>query len=401
MTARSAQVDESVDRVRSALDAAGSNLRELDSYPTFRLLSTTQLGPSTTAAWVAVRDELTTAWAGHLALTRHLDRIDAIRGPSMRTPRQQVPAVSRLLAEPVVQVRLGAWHVTSRPLTGEDVFTVAYSVDDLFTVMTAAFAHAGRVLAAVDDVWTRTVPAVEKAKAELASAVGRTAAAGLRVPSVARNALAELAVVRSRCDDDPLSIDSVDVDSAIERASVATADLERGLQTRVEFAARMASLATLVEAASTELQRARQALAEVGAKVVLDASAADLDALPAELDVLTTDVERAAAEASSDWAVTDRRLRRLEAQARGLAARARQSRDAYVQAMETRDALRGRLGAYHAKATARGLAEDVELSDKYEVALQHLHSAPCDLAAAAALLDAYAAAIANSSDGGR
>jgi hypothetical protein len=119
-----------------------------------------------------------------------------------------------------------------------------------------------------------------------------------------------------------------------------------------------------------------------------------MNAWCADLETLRADVDRTAAEAGTDWAATDRRLRRLEARASGLAARAGRSRDALAQELETRDALRGRLAAYRAKAFARGLAEDIELSDQHEATLHYLHSAPCDLVHAASLLDSYAAAIA-------
>jgi hypothetical protein len=47
-----------------------------------------------------------------------------------------------------------------------------------------------------------------------------------------------------------------------------------------------------------------------------------------------------------------------------------------------RDELRGLLGAYRAKATALGGAEDVALSARYRRAQDLLRTAPCDLAAA-------------------
>lgn len=61
--------------------------------------------------------------------------------------------------------------------------------------------------------------------------------------------------------------------------------------------------------------------------------------------------------------------------------------------LRRRDELRGLLHAYRAKAAASGLAEDASLEPSFEAAEALLWSAPCDLDAAAPLVDHYVRAV--------
>jgi hypothetical protein len=61
--------------------------------------------------------------------------------------------------------------------------------------------------------------------------------------------------------------------------------------------------------------------------------------------------------------------------------------------MDRRNELRGLLGGYQAKADARGRSEDPGLASMYERARSCLYSAPCDLAAATALVEEYQRAL--------
>jgi hypothetical protein len=61
--------------------------------------------------------------------------------------------------------------------------------------------------------------------------------------------------------------------------------------------------------------------------------------------------------------------------------------------LATRNELRGRLGAYKARAGETGRAEDPRLNRLYQLAYDHLYTAPCDLTAALAAVDAYVAAM--------
>ena len=61
--------------------------------------------------------------------------------------------------------------------------------------------------------------------------------------------------------------------------------------------------------------------------------------------------------------------------------------------LATRNELRGRLDAYKDRAAAAGRAEDIRLARLYRTAHDHLYTAPCDLTAARAAVDAYLAAV--------
>ena len=66
---------------------------------------------------------------------------------------------------------------------------------------------------------------------------------------------------------------------------------------------------------------------------------------------------------------------------------------------DTRDELRGVLDAYHAKALATGLAEDLPLDRLYTLARDELYGAPCDVAEADRLVAEYRQALRPSSEG--
>jgi hypothetical protein len=69
--------------------------------------------------------------------------------------------------------------------------------------------------------------------------------------------------------------------------------------------------------------------------------------------------------------------------------------------MDRRNELRGLLDSYQAKANARGRGEDPGLSSMYERAKSSLYVAPCDVAAATELVEAYQQALnrAHANDG--
>jgi hypothetical protein len=66
-----------------------------------------------------------------------------------------------------------------------------------------------------------------------------------------------------------------------------------------------------------------------------------------------------------------------------------QAENAYTTALAEVDELRGRLGAYHAKARATGRADDSEVAAAYRAASAVLESVPCPLPTARELVRAY------------
>ncbi|MCW2505773.1 MAG: hypothetical protein JWO79_4057, partial [Actinomycetia bacterium] len=64
-------------------------------------------------------------------------------------------------------------------------------------------------------------------------------------------------------------------------------------------------------------------------------------------------------------------------------------------AVAERAELRGRLGAYRAKASRLGGAERPDLTDLADAAKSLLYTAPCDLAAARTAVERYQTAVAS------
>jgi hypothetical protein len=97
--------------------------------------------------------------------------------------------------------------------------------------------------------------------------------------------------------------------------------------------------------------------------------------------------------AADQWRPLAARLPAWSARVHAATDLAAATRDRCRALLAQRDELRGRLGAYRAKAQAYGLAEDAELCRLAELAQGTLYTAPCDLTAAGQQVTAYAAAV--------
>ena len=70
-----------------------------------------------------------------------------------------------------------------------------------------------------------------------------------------------------------------------------------------------------------------------------------------------------------------------------------QAETAFAAPLAARDDLRGLLGAYATRAARNGLAEDAGLTERYRPAHESLWQAPCDVDAAAPLVEDYLRAV--------
>ena len=98
--------------------------------------------------------------------------------------------------------------------------------------------------------------------------------------------------------------------------------------------------------------------------------------------------------AAGHWALISPRLADWSRRARERIAALRDAAARNTAMLATRNELRGRLDAYQAKAARRGLAEDPSLAALAERARAALYTAPCDLGAARAAVNAYQDAVA-------
>jgi hypothetical protein len=97
--------------------------------------------------------------------------------------------------------------------------------------------------------------------------------------------------------------------------------------------------------------------------------------------------------AAGHWALISPRLADWSRRARERIAALRDAAARNTEMLASRNELRGRLDAYRAKAGRRGLGEDPELAPLAERARSALYTAPCELEAARAAVNAYQDAV--------
>ena len=97
--------------------------------------------------------------------------------------------------------------------------------------------------------------------------------------------------------------------------------------------------------------------------------------------------------APNDWPAARATLDRYATRVRRVKAAVAQAETAFATPLAARDDLRGLLGAYATRAARNGLAEDVGLTEWFRLAHEALWQAPCDVDAAAPLVEDYLRAV--------
>ena len=159
---------------------------------------------------------------------------------------------------------------------------------------------------------------------------------------------------------------------------------------RGELAGQLTAAAQALGAILTLIEQTRTARAEASQKILgITNGTVDADALAARLSLLRTNLESITSVGHGDWQEARRLLGQLDQQTAALREEVTLALGAVKGPLDTRNELRGRLDAYHAKALAIGLAEDERLTQVYERARALLFTAPCDVVEAEAAVREY------------
>ena len=249
--------------------------------------------------------------------------------------------------------------------------------------MEAAFHTAVTVATRAGEVWQRLLPAAADAAASVdhVRTLARTAGVGTATIDEADRRLGAFTAALAS---DPLGVDANDL--AAVRDLVARADAERtsAAELRETLARRLAEARTLA-ARLDEAQRAAEAALETAAdrfreQDVIRVRGADLRPDLAAIDALA---------AAGHWPLISARLADWTRRARERLATLDEAAARNAGLLAARNELRGRLDAYRAKALRRGLGESARLTELADAARTVLYTAPCDLGAARAAVDAY------------
>lgn len=384
-------VDRVLSRYRQAIEVMSANLLELDSDPTSKLLDEAPLTGTTRERWAVARTGIGQLWEWFARFQQVLAKATELRGKWSALPPETLAELDRLLAGPSVELSADLVPLDRRGLLAPAQTTVTCTPDQLLDHMGQAFDQAKSVVTAVSAAWDRLLPRLDRAQQELAALGQLAASLGVTRPPELAGLDGSLDGVRRQLSGDPLTADDraladVETQLAVARSSLGEmARLRDGFQT--ELANARAELDDL-ERAVTD---ARAAHDLVRVKIAVGALPAppDPDAtLRSRLDEISGQAGR------SEWRAAGQGLsvwrRQVEEQRAEVARRAA----AYTQPLAERDELRGRLGAFQAKANRLGLLESGPVADLYTRARDVLYTAPTDLAEAARLVAAYQRAVA-------
>ena len=360
----------------AALASLRAGLVDLESSPSYLMVTTDELGPETQAKIGSATDGAHELWPLINAADGALGHARAYVDENGAKGRHG-SELGRLLSEPWVAVDGSPKHYT--------VAQVLQSYRKRYDAIRA-------VVTQVNELWLSLLPRIDAARATLDRLEVEVEELGIPEPLVGR-ARALAADIEQRLVTDPLGVvdgDGPQLDAKVAAAAEQVASLRAG---RENLDADLGSTEQLLASLRVLRARAEAAASESQAKVVEPEglvrvpTAAVLDGpkgLAERLDALfstTSEASWAKRRALLDsWLGTARKLERQLQRAESV------NRGPLVQ----RDELRGRLRAYQAKMAAVGKAEDLELTEIVDVARSELFTAPTKLDAAEIAIDELA-----------
>ena len=376
------RADRELLRLEAAAAAVAANLVDLDDNPARRDLDRGPLTGRTAAAWADATAALTQLWDGYAMLTALITGARAARDQRRFTDGEKAAYVHQVLGRSIT-LSTTTVPLARRGLLGAGQFSTTCSPAELLAAMEAAFRTAVDVAVRAGDVWHRLMPEAATAASSLAHLRGLTRSATLDEADRRLGAFtAALACDPLGCDEQAL---------ATVRDLLARADAERTSagELRETLTQRLtdahALLDQLADAARAAAVAEHNAAGRFPDRAVAVVSGPDLRPDLAALDALA---------AAGHWALISPRLADWTRRARDRIAALHDAAARNAGMLATRNELRGRLEAYQAKAGRRGLAEEPALAPLAERARAALYTAPCDVDAARAAVNAYQDAVA-------
>jgi hypothetical protein len=364
-----------LDRHQVDATAMANALVELDGHPGHRLFSSTLSSGITAERWAAAEVIFAGLWRDFDTYRAVLDAAERVRGRRSKLGPAEVAELRQLLVEPSVEVSRRAVPLPERGLTGAAEQIESITLAALAARMNDAYRQVSELAVRCDELNSTTLktlaPLLEQARrlAEDDAALElEPAPVVLRVREIEQLAGNDPLALADRSLDDTLA--RLRAELAEERARVDRMLVlrERWEQVRAELVDATAALADLRVATADDYAAAAE-------RVVGDLPALPVDRAPrlqaavARLDDLSWAKRDAGAiEVRRDLAAADAELRAARQLATGL--------------LERREELRGRFGAYQARAVRLGLAEEGAVMAVAERIKATLWRRPSDLAAA-------------------
>ncbi|GIF03267.1 hypothetical protein [Actinoplanes siamensis] len=379
MTAPSvAPADAELARLETAVEAMSRNLVELDQLPARQELDSATLTGRTAAEWAQASVAMATLWDGFRMLSESIARAQSLRGRRRLSDSDRATYVHEVLG-PSILLSTRTVPLAQRGLLGAGQVATTCSPAELLAAMERSFTTAVHVATRAADAWQRLLPAAGDAAAALRRA--RESGAPAVLLDQADRLLGELTGTLAG---DPLGADPAILDRVRELIRRAEAERTSAVELRDSLTRRLSEARRRAD----ELDRAERSAREARERVDGRFPAGQIAAVrPVNLRPDLAAVEALAA--AGQWALISPRLARWSREARERLAALTVVRAHNERLLADRAELRGRLGAYQAKALRHGLGEHPRLTPLAERARALLHTAPCELEQARAAVDAY------------
>ena len=396
-------VDATIARFTSAVDAMTANLLDLEANPTNKMLDPTTLtGPTQQRVSVA-RQALTALWEQFTEFKNLLQRARELRGAGHVSPAR-MQELDALLSGPSISLPPLEVALADRGLYTPSQTPVAMTADQLLTGMAAAFESAKSTILAVDQVWRTLVPRLGKSETELEALGGVAGQLGETV-NASERLRGRLEDVSRQLANDPLSVQADELDRIEASLTAERRRLDQLARDRADLAQDLDASVTTLDEISATIASGGAALREAQVKCLNPQGL--LEALD---DSCLSDSQRGLGPwlqrlrriaDDGDWRSACRGVDQWQRVADDTLASARRVLEANTAPLLERDELRGRLNALEAKAGRLGLAEDPALSALRDEARTVLYTAPTDLSVAADLVARFGAGLSSSGAGQR
>ncbi|WP_152617603.1 hypothetical protein [Phaeacidiphilus oryzae] len=421
------EVDRALLRLSAERDAVETSLLALQDHPGRRLLEGAELTGRTAERWGEVEPGIAALWSLFDTYAEALAAARAVRARRNRPGQSELIELTELLRGSGVTVSAAQLPAAATPIGRPTRLSEQIGLTELVDRMNAWYEQIIEVVSAADAVWSALPARIDLLIAELQRVRALARSVGVlrgehpsadRLEEIGR----ELGALRGEVTADPLAFwvprPSGELraagggrrgrgggpggaggsggaggrgNSAAGRVETARYDrdardvddirleLEDLLRLRDDADERLEGVGDLLMRADATLAEARRARGEVLAKI----AATEVPAVPGPASAMRERLAQAdLLRRHGQWHRLGPLLDSLEASAARELDRARESLESVTRPLAVRAELRGRLDAYKAMAARRGLAEDPELIERYDLARRLLWSAPCDLRAA-------------------
>lgn len=372
------------DRV-AAEGRIAASLVDLEQHPGHALLSSTALSGRTAERWATAHHQLTQLWQDFGAYQGVIASAVAVRDRRTRPGDPEVNELRSLLREPTVEV---ARTVVERGITGTVERVETITIKQLTGRMDHAFREVRDLVEKCNELHQRFLARLAPLADQVGAArrlagdlTGDPAAAGIAALTT------RIGDLDSACSADPLALETsgplhqltaLEADVSAASARLASVGAVRdGWDDRLR---ELAAAVARVEALRGDEDQTRQRALELIARSGLTAPPDRVPALRHQL---------AALPGIRGWSRRAEALAALHVDVRTATSELTAATELASGLVDRRSELRGRIEAYHARATRLGHVEDAALRALDGKIRRLLWTRPCDLGAATRALAAY------------